>query len=79
MAASKQGRLYVNTVQHCSPTSVGLAQACPKNLLEANLSGAPYETNLLNFNHMMTDQLKPAQKTIQSLRQTKIHVNLFAE
>ena len=31
MAASKQGRTYVNTLPQCSPTSVGLAQACPNN------------------------------------------------
>ena len=29
MAASKQARMYTNTRAHCSPASVGLAQACP--------------------------------------------------
>ena len=29
MAASKQARTYTNTLAHCSPTSVGLAQARP--------------------------------------------------
>ena len=29
MATSKQAHTYTHTLAHCSPASVGLAQACP--------------------------------------------------
>ena len=55
MAASKNVRMYVNTLLQCSPASVGLAQARPKMY--------PWIRALINTDIQSLDTLKFACRT----------------